>query len=124
MTFFSDTKLRARVSSSAAGEPDAEWLSGYISVRRWPGRYERGSKQRSTADGWAGGPGLSEAGTGHLNGRMEILHLLRLSSLSSIIWSAMIHVAPGDSASVEEEKKKKRKRKKNDKKKQAILFLT
>lgn len=68
-----------------AGEPDAEWLSGYISIRRWPGRYERGGQQRSTADGWTGGPCLSEAGTGHPNGRMEILHLLRLSSLSSII---------------------------------------
>lgn len=73
------------------GEPDAERLSGYISVRRGPGRDERGRQQRSTADGGAGGPGLSEAGTRHLNGRMEILHLLRLSSLSFIIRCAMRH---------------------------------
>lgn len=76
---------------SPPGEPDAEWLPGYISVRRGPGRDERGGQQRSTADGGAGGPGLSQAGTRHLNGRMEILHLLRLSSLSFIIRCAMRH---------------------------------
>lgn len=83
--------LKPRCLRSPLGEPDAERLSGYISVRRGPGRDERGCQQRSTADGGAGGPGLSEAGTRHLNGRMEILHLLRLSSLSFIIRCAMRH---------------------------------
>lgn len=76
---------------SPLGEPDAERLSGYISVRRGPGRDERGGQQRSTADGGARGPGLSEAGARYLNGRMEILHLFRLSSLSFIIRCAMRH---------------------------------
>lgn len=72
-----------------AGEPDAERLSGYIGVRRRPGRDARGRQQRSAADGGAGGPRVPEAGAGHPHGRMEILHLLGLSSLSSIIRHAL-----------------------------------
>lgn len=71
-----------------AGEPDAERLSGDFSVRGRPGRDAGGGQQRSPADGGARGPRVPEAGAGHPHGRMEILHLLWVSSLSSIIQHA------------------------------------
>lgn len=79
---------------SPAGESDAERLSCYIGVRRWPGRDERGGQQRGSPHGGAGGPGLSQAGARHFNGRMEVLDLLRLSGVSSIIWHETVGRVP------------------------------
>lgn len=91
-----------------AGEPDAERLSGYIGVRRRPGRDERGGQQRGSPDGGAGGPGLSQAGARHFNGRMEVLHLLRLSGLSSIIRCRDGRASQRNSLLVPEEGKKRK----------------
>lgn len=68
----------------AAGQSNAERLSGHLSLCRRPGRYQRSCQQwRPAADG-KGGQSASQTGEGEPHGRLEVLHVLGLLGFSSI----------------------------------------
>lgn len=66
------------------GEPDAQWLAGDFGICRGPGRDARGSQQWCSDPDGEGRPGLPQIGERKPNGRMEILHLLRLPGVPHV----------------------------------------
>lgn len=66
------------------GESDAQRLAGDFGVCRRPGRDARGRQQRRPDPDGEGWPGLPQTGERKPNGRMEILHLLRLPGVPDV----------------------------------------
>lgn len=66
------------------GEPDAQRLAGDLGLRRRPGCDARGGQQRRSDPDGEGGPGVPETGERKPDGRMEILHLLRLPGVPHV----------------------------------------
>ena len=66
------------------GEPDAQRLAGDFSIRRRPGRDARGGQQWCSDPDGEGRPGLPQTGEREPNGRMEVLHLLRLPGVPHV----------------------------------------
>lgn len=74
------------MSSFVPGEFGPQWLACDFSLRRWPGRDEGGCHQCWSGDHGERGQGLPETGAGKPDGRLEVLHLLWFSGLSTVAW--------------------------------------
>lgn len=66
------------------GEPDAQRLASDFGICRGPGRDAWGSQQWCSDPDGEGRPGLPQIGERKPNGRMEILHLLRLPGVPHV----------------------------------------
>lgn len=81
---FSTRFILYAVCPSHPGEPDAQRLARDFSICRGPGRDAWGSQQRCSDQHGEGRPGLPQIGERKPNGRMEILHLLRLPGVPHV----------------------------------------
>lgn len=66
---------------SLSGQPDAQRLADDFCFRRGPGRDQRSCHERRPGDYGKGGQGLPQTGERQLDGRLEVLHLLRVPGL-------------------------------------------
>lgn len=71
---------------SVSGEFGAQWLACDFCLRGWPGCDEGGCHQRWSGYNGKRGQGLPQTGAGKPDGRLEVLHLLWFSGLSTVAW--------------------------------------
>lgn len=72
------------MSVFVSGESHAQWVAGDFGLRRGSGCDARGCQQRRSDPNGERRPRLPQAGAGQPDGRLEILHLLRLPCLPPV----------------------------------------